>query len=93
MSRTTTSSQRPWAIWADFDDDGEPTDRTIIGDSDGRAVFCTVEATPGEIAEVARLPEMCALLAEAARLMPGGSAAREAWKARVAALGQDASGR
>lgn len=41
----------------------------------------------------ARLPEMCALLAEAARLMPGGSAAREAWKARVAALGQDASGR
>lgn len=55
MSRTTTSSQRPWAIWADFDDDGEPTDRTIIGDSDGRAVFCTVEATPGEIAEAARL--------------------------------------
>ena len=50
MSRTTTSSQRLWAIWADFDDDGEPTDRTIIGDSDGRAVFCTVEATPGEIA-------------------------------------------
>lgn len=80
MSRTTTSSQRPWAIWADFDDDGEPTDRTIIGDSDGRAVFCTVETTPGEIAL-------------AARLMPGGSAAREARKARVAALGQDASGR
>ncbi len=93
MSKNTTSSQRPWNTWADFDDDGEPTDRTIIGDADGRAVFCSVEATPGEIAFAARLPELRALLAEAARLMPGGSAAREAWKARVAALGEDASGR
>jgi hypothetical protein len=93
MSKTTTSSQRPWTTWADFDDDGEPTDRTIIGDPDGRAVFCTVEATPGEIALAARLPEMHALLAEAARLMPGGSTVREAWKARAAALGLDASGR
>jgi hypothetical protein len=93
MSKGTTCSQRPWAVWADFDDDGEPSDRTIIGDSDGRAVFCTVEATPGYIALAARLPEMRELLAEAARLMPGGSAAREAWKARVAALDEDASGR
>jgi hypothetical protein len=93
MSKTTASSQYPWVTWADFDDDGEPTDRTIIGDSEGRAIFCTVEATPGEIALAARLPEMRALLAEAARLMPGGTAAREAWKARVAAVGKDASGR
>jgi hypothetical protein len=93
MSKTSESSQRPWTTWADFDDDGEPTDRTIIGDPHGRAVFCTVEATPDEIALAARLPEMRALLAEAARLMPGGSTAREAWKARVVALGEDASGR
>jgi hypothetical protein len=93
MSKTTASSQRPWATWADFDDDGEPTDRTIIGDSDGRAVFCSVQATPDEIALAARLPEMRALLAEAAQLMPGGSTARETWKVRVAALGLDASGR
>jgi hypothetical protein len=93
MSKTKASSQRPWTTWADFDDDGESTGRTIIGDPDGRAVFCMVEATPGEIALAARLPELRALLAEAAQLMPGGTTARETWKVRVAALGLDASGR
>jgi hypothetical protein len=86
MSQSKRCGSRPWTTWADFDDDGEPTDRTIIGDPDGRAVFCSVEARPSEIALAVRLPEMHALLAEAARLMPGGTVARETWKARVAAL-------
>jgi hypothetical protein len=78
---------RAWETWADFDDEGEPTGYTIIGDLDAdRAVFCSVGATPEEVLLVARLPEIHALLAEATRLMPGGMAAREAWKARVAAL-------
>lgn len=93
MSQSKRCGSRPWTTWSDFDDNGEPTDRTIIGDPDGRAVFCSVDATSGEIALAAQLPEMRALLAEAARLMPGGSAARDAWKARVAALGEDASER
>ena len=83
----TTETTRQWTTWADFDDDGEPTGRTIIGDLDSsRAVFCTVGATPEEVLLAAWLPEVSALLAEAARLMPGGAAAREAWKARAAAL-------
>jgi len=82
----TTETTRPWTTWADFDDDGEPTGQTIIGDSAGRAVFCTVDATPEEVLLAARLPEVRALLAEAARLMPGGTAARQMWKARAAAL-------
>jgi hypothetical protein len=87
MSKTTTSAQHPWVTWTDFDDEGEPTGYTIIGDlSADRAVFCTVEATPGEIALGVRLPEMRELLAEATRLMPGGAVVRETWKARVAAL-------
>jgi hypothetical protein len=89
-----TETARPWTTWADFDDDGEPTGYTIIGDLDAdRAVFCAVEATPGEIALVVRLREMRELLAEAARLMPGGTVARETWKARAAALGADTTER
>lgn len=82
----TTETTRPWTTWADFDDDGEPTRQMIIGDGTGRAIFCATDATPGEIAVAARLPEIHALLAEAARLMPGGAAARETWKVRVEAL-------
>ena len=77
---------RAWETWADFDDDGEPTGHTIIGDPTGRAVFCTVEATPGEIALAVHLREMRDLLAEAARLMPAGAAAQKRWQARTAAL-------
>ncbi len=83
----TTETARPWTTWADFDDDGEPTGHTIIGDLDAdRAVFCTVGATPEEVVLTARLPEVRALLVEAARLMPTSTVARETWKARVAAL-------
>ncbi len=83
----TTEITRPWTTWADFDDDGEPTGYTIIGDLDAsRAVFCTVEATPGEIALGVRLHEMRELLAEAARLMPSGADEQKRWQARTAAL-------
>jgi hypothetical protein len=83
----TAETTRPWTTWADFDDDCEPTGHTIIGDLDAsRAVFCTVDATPGEVLLAARLPEVRALLAEAARLMPGGATARQMWKARAEVL-------
>lgn len=77
---------RAWDTWADFDDEGEPNGRTIIGDAACRAVFCSLDATPCEIALAVRLPEVHALLAEAARLMPGGAAARQMWKAQAEAL-------
>ena len=82
----TTETTRQWATWADFDDDGAPTGHTIIGDLAGRAVFCSVEATPGEIALAVRLREMWDLLDEAARLMPGDSADQKRWRARTASL-------
>jgi hypothetical protein len=83
----TTETASPGTTWADFDDDGEPTGYTIIGDLDAsRAVFCTVGATPDEVLLAARLPEVRALLAEAARLMPTSTAARQMCKARAAAL-------
>ncbi len=83
----TSEVVRPWTTWADFDDEGEATGYTIIGDLDAdRAVFCTVEATPGEIALAVRLHEMRELLAEAARLMPVDSAVEKRWQARTAAL-------
>lgn len=82
----TTETTRPWTTWVDFDDDGEPTGHTIIGDLAGRAVFCSVEATPGEIALAVRLREMWDLLDEAARLMPGDSADQKRWRARTAAM-------
>ena len=77
---------RAWETWADFDDEGEPNGRTIIGDPTGRAVFCTVDATPGEIALAVRLREMRDLLDEAARLMPTGAEEQKRWQARTAAL-------
>jgi hypothetical protein len=82
----TTETMSPWTTWADFNDDGEPTGHTIIGDPAGRAVFCTVDATPGEIALAVRLREMRDLLAEAARLMPVDSTGQKRWQARTAAL-------
>jgi hypothetical protein len=83
----TAETTRPWTTWADFDDDCEPTGHTIIGDLDAsRAVFCTVDATPGEVLLAARLPEVRALLAEAARLMPGDSADQKRWRTRTASL-------
>lgn len=83
----TTETARQWTTWADFDDDGESTGQTIIGDLDAsRAVFCTVGATPEEVLLVARLPEVRALLVEAVRLMPGGKVACEQWKLRMAEL-------
>ena len=82
----TTETTRQWTIWADFDDEGDPTGHTIIGDLAGRAVFCSVEATPGEIALAVRLPEVRTLLMEAARLMPGSAAAGQVWRERAAAL-------
>lgn len=71
----TTETTHPWTTWADFDDEGDPTGNTIIGAPAGRAVFCTVDATPAEIALAVRLPEVRTLLMEAARLMPGSAAA------------------
>ncbi len=83
----TSEAARPWTTWADFDDDGEPTGHTIIGDLDAsRAVFCTVDATPGEFALAVRLREIWDLLDEAARLMPADSADQKCWRARTAAL-------
>lgn len=80
-----SAALRAWKTWADFDDD-DPTGRTIIGDLDAsRAAFCKVGATPEEVLLAARLPKVRALLAEAARLMPGGAGARQIWKARAAA--------
>lgn len=81
-----TETTRPWTTWADFDDEGEPTGHTIFDDPAGRAVFCTVDATPAEIALAVRLREMWDLLDEAARLMPGDSADQKSWRARTASL-------
>ena len=44
---TTPQKTALWTEWPHFDEEGE-TGRTIIGDNEGRAIFCTCLATEAE---------------------------------------------